>query len=269
MITKESQSNECDLFDEDEHAVAAMILFFYHGDYDWAAVLPFHCGEGIAMLHVRVFTLAQKYLIKDLEPLAYGKAIKAFDLWDNIRFANAVREAFIFTQDRELGTELRKAAIATVKANAATLFSDNETYFPMQEVFAKIPELMREVVGGLANEVRQKRNYIEQFSAAHELAMDNLGKANKALKTEIAQVHAANTVLGNSNGTPIAPHAAVPNTSPMPKWYKCPNCATLFSRCISLGSTYHHSCYSVGWVGKLNVSQVVYSGQEWEAHVWK
>lgn len=253
-----------------------MIYYLYHKGYDSAAILPSEGEEGKATLHVRVFALAQKYLIMPLETLALDKAATALQDWENIDFAYAAYEIFKGTQDTETGRVLRKKVCVIITTNAAALFSDNERYKDIQEILAQIPKAVNAMITALARGNNKLHVENLQLTTANNQQSTNIAHLQTTitqLMAENARLTASNTALANQPApttgmpVPVTPQAAG-NFGGYSRWYKCPNCDTVFSRWIGDPCRYTHSCYSGGFNGRLGRSDMTMTGSEWSQHLW-
>ncbi|KAK4543500.1 hypothetical protein LTR36_005394 [Oleoguttula mirabilis] len=130
----EAETGCIELHDDDPILIDKMLYFLYHLDYD-----DTHEGMVTMLLNVRMFAIAEKYLIKDLEELAITKvAATAETQWETPAFATALSEAY--TQMTDVRGQLRKALVDIVLDHATDLFDmDAEKHRHFREVAAKTP----------------------------------------------------------------------------------------------------------------------------------
>lgn len=174
---QESHTNECDLSEDNEHAVAAMIHFLYHKDYDWTSFIPAGSDEGKATLHVRIFALAQKYFVTPLEELALERAIAALEDWENIDFAYAAYEAFHCTQNTDNGVLLRKTVCLVMSAHAGVLFGNPERFKDFQDILADVPVTVHGMIVNLAK--------IGEVSQRHEAELEQVQQLQSTSITQL------------------------------------------------------------------------------------
>jgi hypothetical protein len=286
---QEASTNTIDLSEDNEHAVAAIIHFMYHGNYDVNAILPESDREArIMLLHVRVVGLAQKYFIQPLQKYAKDLAIDAMQQWDGAPsvFADAVCEVYSSTMNAEAGITLRKHAVSVAIDNATILFSPDdseEDIHTRETLIDETPGFIGEWATAISGCHSQQSSTIASLVAVNEsLNADNV-KLNKSIgvleshKTQLrSQIFQANketeTLRAQINNLPfkipVQPtRLATNNYDPEPKCYLCPNCEAYFVKSMRIGSSFQHNCYEKGWKGKLGKAGMQLSYTEWQNHV--
>lgn len=177
-----------------------------------------------------------------------------------------------------MGVKLRRKVVDVLTTNAATLFSEQERYTATQEVLAGIPNAVRNLTRLLASvSYRQQATITQLFamSSQDNATILQLQSTNTQLMANNASLTTANTALSTKPApvtgmlVPFTPHTNNIIPGSITKWYKCPNCDTVFSRCISLGVRYAHSCYSAGYMGRRGRSDMILAGPEWDQYGWK
>ena len=125
----------------------AMLHYMYHGTYVEPGNAPTDLHP--VMLDVKMFTIADKYLIKPLKDVASNKfAAHSIDSWKMPEFARAVKELY------ESGVKdctLKAVAIATVKEHAKELLSKKDDYPDVHKALRETPEFGADVLNILAD----------------------------------------------------------------------------------------------------------------------
>ncbi|GAB7333377.1 hypothetical protein MBLNU13_g04992t2 [Cladosporium sp. NU13] len=256
---KEASTNMIDLSEDNEHAVATMIHFIYHGNYDVNAILLKFAREArIMLLHVRVVGLAQKYFIQALQVYAIDLAVESMKRWNGAPsvFADAV--CYLHRSDgSEEDIHTRKTLI--------------------DEAHGFIEDWATAMSGCNSSQV----NTIANLTAVNEsLNADNarLNTNIGVLKSQKAHLNSQNsqatketeTLPAQLNGlpfkTPVKPIRPVNNYDPEPKCYLCPNCEACFVKSMRFDSSFQHTCYEEGWKGKLGKTRMQSSYSEWQNH---
>lgn len=282
-----------------------MIHFMYHDTYD-TSVLP--VDKGAILLHIRVFALARKYFIEPLQGLAKTRTLESLEDWDNVVFAQAVKEIYALTAHNSEANELRAASMSIVQKNALKLFGpESEPHHRlMRETFEETPGLMSDLAGAMATQSHEQIDFVETLQTAAredraewdslliikkeqkdllEKTRSDLSVTEADLVKTQAELSTTKTRLDQANReayklrdeatkqpkhpVPVVPkHPWKEDDSEM-KWYLCPNCNTVFARVILAGMDYVHQCYSSPWYGHQSTSTVQMSRREWAKHSYE
>ncbi|KAK5121820.1 hypothetical protein LTR85_004695 [Meristemomyces frigidus] len=137
-----STNNTIELHDDDPDAVEAMLRFFYTLDYsDLPKSRDSVCS---AVFNVRVFTLAEKYLLVHLREHAAAKFAAAADRsWGSDGFTDAITEAYTTTADYE--AQLKRGIMGVVLTHAKDLFDMDGEYHHFREMARHVPIFTAEV----------------------------------------------------------------------------------------------------------------------------
>lgn len=279
-MKQEAYTNEIDLSGDNEHAVAAMIHFFYHGSYDASGILPGTDQEARAMLlHVRVFSLSQKYFIEPLQDFALARAIQAMETWGWLpsTFAEAVYEIYTGTVDVDAGAELRETAVSVALANATVLFCNVDTEedrLTREILLDETPGFVGDWVTAMANCNNAQATSIEDLTAVNGLLNDDINQLNansKDLNNSLDSTKAEVAILTKQVQSlpaemPVTPTPNGHFVDTAMRCYKCPNCDSMFFRMLG-GRSFEHRCYQPGWKGKLGTRGVTMPFAKWEQHV--
>ena len=132
---KEADEGVIKLDEDDPRVVKAMLHYMYHGNYGDA-------GNALTdlpsiVLDVKMFTIADKYLIEPLTALAKARFVEnCASEWKTEAFAQAVRE--IYTTSLE-DTAMRDVVINAMKANGCEFLRDRDEFKGLNQVMRDIP----------------------------------------------------------------------------------------------------------------------------------
>jgi len=145
LPSQESQDNVISLHDDHPDAVQAMLRHFYTFDYSDNS-----SGDGddppkatdnnvsTPLFHVRVYAVAEKYLLEHLRTHAASKfAAAAKYTWATPGFADAVAEAYATIHDHD--AQLRIVMMEAVIAHAVPLFDSAGKYEHFYEMAHQVP----------------------------------------------------------------------------------------------------------------------------------
>ena len=277
-----------DLSGDNEHAVAAMIHFMYHGNYDVHAILPETAREAHTMLlHVRVVGFAQKYFIQSLQMYAKDLAVGFMKHWDGAPsvFADAVCQVYTGTMNAEAGIMLREHAVSVAIDNAAIIFNpdDSEEYVRTRETLIdEAHGFIEDWAIAMSSCNGNQASTIADLTAVNEtLNADNAKLNNNVTVLELHRTELRNQIFQAIKNTealrtqledrpfrrPVQPTRPAGNFDPEPKCYLCPNCETYFVKSMRFCSVFQHSCYEKGWKGKLGKVGIQFSYTGWQDHV--
>ena len=241
---QEAREGRIDLSHDDENAVAAMLHFFYYGDYDQETPTPL-------LFHVKVYLIADKYFVGPLGSLALNKFRDAvLTTWYKDEFADAVAAIYGSTASSE--DAFRKTIVAISKARAAYLFSESDVVeafdgtvqnSKFKRVASETPEFMFEVIRAGARPQRLLPSGI----LANDDESDRLRLAwpPHSMMPDLEQT----TPLANVE-------------EPVERTYRCPECRATFTQTLWNGENHFHQCSAT----PLRVSRH-YSGRQWLQYV--
>jgi hypothetical protein len=279
-VSQEAHTNAISLSEDNEHTVAAMIYFMYHGKYDAAHILPsaeYEAGAAM-LLHVRVVGVAQKYFVEPLQKYAQGLAEQLMKDWDSASptFAEAVHAIYTSTDDVASGTALRSSAVLAAMDNAFSIFGTEDEHLsrPREILLNETPGFVEdwaramsysnadfETVNKILNRdnvrlndrCKKLQDELDKHKATSEEFKEN---TRKLAKDHVKLAERCDDLESQMRDKIIIPDRPTANpayttTGPEPDRYKCPNCEVFFFRVIPNNGRYHHQCFGYGWVGKL------------------
>ncbi|KAK4544760.1 hypothetical protein LTR36_004009 [Oleoguttula mirabilis] len=145
---KEAEEKKIKLDDDDPEVVNAMLHYLYNfdygGDYD-------NSPDRIApiMLDIRVFAIADKYLITPLKELAVEVFTeRAAAGWGTDEFAAAISEIYSIIPEHE--DHMRRIVVRAVQEHATELFSEGPSYASFNSVMRQIADFGADVSQALA-----------------------------------------------------------------------------------------------------------------------
>ncbi|KAM0717580.1 hypothetical protein Q7P37_007432 [Cladosporium fusiforme] len=283
-LFKEPCTNVIDMSDDDEHALAAMIRFMYHDTYDTTVLPP---DDHAIFLHIRVFALANKYFVAPLQDLAERKTVEELANWDTLVFAQAVKEIYALTAHTTHSSTLRTAAVSIAHENATKLFGsgDKAKYCLMRETLEESPGFMSDLAASMSSCIDHQSGLIVDSAISSSLLQEDAKKLESEkrvieqklfeTKKDLLQARVDATKLEMKLSEkpkldlPFAPKGVKSDDDPEMKWYRCPNCNTVFVRGIWPYANYAHPCYSGLWTGVLDKSSLQMKGREWDNFLFK
>ena len=132
-----------------------MLYYLYHNDYSHNLVDPPDITE--ALLHVRVYLIADKHFIRHLRETAAKKLAAAVGTsWKTDAFTEAVAEVYAFTngmdRDKDFAHKLRTIVLNVARQKAATLFAPGEKDSKFQEMARSAPEFALDIAKALVSQ---------------------------------------------------------------------------------------------------------------------
>ncbi|KAK5132424.1 hypothetical protein LTR08_009107 [Meristemomyces frigidus] len=157
------------LHNDDPEAIDAMLGYFYTCDYS-----DVNESTSACVLNLRMFALAEKYLVNQLGPLAAKKFTAAAEKdWASDDFANAIQEAYTNTGDTN---QLLLGVINdVVTKHVKKLFGREDQVSRFTEVFNTTPAFRASVAGRLARS-------LAEAEASNERQAESLAKAEAGQK---------------------------------------------------------------------------------------
>ncbi|KAK4891416.1 hypothetical protein LTR27_009911 [Elasticomyces elasticus] len=143
---REAKEARIDLSSDDHRAVAALLYFFYHGDYCAADT---HSEDfSPMMLHVKLYIMADKYFSERLRQVSFSKLV--FDMgmgYKTHAFADTKAEIYATTSS---DSQLWAIAVKATKEHASSLFGVRKYNVRFKEVAWTTPEFAADVARALA-----------------------------------------------------------------------------------------------------------------------
>ncbi|KAK5696414.1 hypothetical protein LTR17_024215 [Elasticomyces elasticus] len=144
-IKQEAKEARIDLSSDDHRAVAALLYFFYHGDYCAADTHSEDCSP--LMLHVKLYVMADKYFSERLRQVSLSKLVSDMSTgYKTHAFADTVTEIYATTSS---GSQLRALAVKATKEHASSLFGVRKYNGRFKEVAWRTPEFAADVARAL------------------------------------------------------------------------------------------------------------------------
>lgn len=254
-----------DMSDYNEYAIAAMLDFMYHDSYD-SSVLP--RNEEEVFSHINVFFLACNYSVTPLQTFAQKKILGELTSWNTLVFAQALKKIYTLPLSSTETSVIRAAAVSIVHDNAAKIFCpvDKAEHRLVRETFEEAPGFMSELAAAMAchsSSQSETKGELRIMIGELEGIICRLQDDNDALGAQQQPIPPREYIL------PIWPRGADDDDKPKMKWYKCPNCNTVFVRSIWPHTRFTHDCYSAHWFGAWGRSTVNMHGFEWDNHLYR
>ena len=137
---QETHENVICLEDDEPEAVAVMLYYLYHSRYDSKSTINRGAEEGLSpmLLHVLVFTIADKYFLSPLKQLAAERFAEcAQNEWRTSAFAESISE--IYNTAPAHDESLRDIAISTSLSYLNELAGATDTYKAFNDVVDATP----------------------------------------------------------------------------------------------------------------------------------
>ncbi|KAK5701084.1 hypothetical protein LTR17_022915 [Elasticomyces elasticus] len=143
---REAKQARIDLSIDDHQAVAALLYFFYHGDYCAAET---HSEDfSPMMLHVKLYIMADKCFSERLRQVSLSKLVSDMSTgYKTHAFADTVAEIYATTSS---DSQLRSLAVKVTKEHASSLFGVRKYNARFKEVAWSTPEFAADVARTLA-----------------------------------------------------------------------------------------------------------------------
>ncbi|KAK4549103.1 hypothetical protein LTR36_007559 [Oleoguttula mirabilis] len=238
---REARENRVNFSDDNESAMAAMLHYFYHLNYNADTSSRLHYPD--VVLHIKVNTIADKYLISELGKIALDKfkvAVETAGQTDAL--ADAVEETYATTTSKD--DNFRRAIVSAVKSQASSLFSDGEGDTKFKKVASEIPAFAAEVLQAMACGPQTPWPGAESSSCNGDAAVFS----NPLSRGDPTRPNLANFVPGGSLDEPNE------------RSYHCPTCHALFRARIWPHEMHQHACSAIQ-------RSRHYSGRQWLQHL--
>ncbi|KAK4926606.1 hypothetical protein LTR49_006540 [Elasticomyces elasticus] len=143
---REAKEARIDLSDDDHRAVAALLYFFYHGEYCAADAQSKDLPP--MLLYVKLYVLADKYFSERLRQVSLSKLVSDMSMgYKTHAFADTVVEIYATTSS---DNQLRALAVKVTKEHASSLFGARKYNARFKQVAWSTPEFAADVARALA-----------------------------------------------------------------------------------------------------------------------